>query len=155
MSKKYQKGDLDEIYDKPTKDCMLKAVEFIELDKFEKASMKIYEALGAFKFFLFGFFSDVRVTDITFKKMGIDIDFPNLLADLAFKIILGGDEPAFGLLMKIESTLRATPEGHVHSISKYWYPKLKDINEAWEHFDEVLRIIITYQDRIPRSRWRK
>ena len=154
MSEK-RKIDLNKIHDKPIRDCMLSAIEFIESDKIEKASQKIYEALGAFKFFMFGFFSDVRVTDIKFKKMGLNIDFPNLLADLAFKIILGGDESALELLMRIQSTLRATPEGRVHSISKYWFPKLKDKSEAWEHYEEVLRIILTYQDRIPRSRWRK
>lgn len=154
MSEK-RKRDLEKIYDKPIKDCMLKTIEFIESNKLEKASKKIYEALGAFKFFMFGFFSDVRVTDIKFKKMEIDIDFPNLLADLAFKIILGGDESALRLLMRIQSTLRATPDGHVHSISKYWFPKLKNKNDAWEHYDEVLRIILTYQDRIPRLKWRE
>lgn len=87
--------------------------------------------------------------------MGLDIDFPNLLADLAFKIILGGDEQALRLLMRIQLTLKDTPEGHVHSISKYWFPKLKNEDEAWEHYDEVLRIILTYQNRIPRSRWRE
>ena len=87
--------------------------------------------------------------------MGSKIDFPNLLADLAFKIILGGDEQALNLLMSIGSKLKPTAKGRVHSVSKYSFPRVKDKNEAWEHYDRVLRVILAYQDRIPRSRWRE
>ena len=146
---------LNGIYDKPIRDCMLKAMEFIDSDKLEQASKEIYETLAAFNFIMFGFFSDFRVTNVEFKKMGFKIDFPNLLADLAFKIILGGDEQALRLLMSIGSYLKPTTKGQVYSVSKYSFPKFQDRNKAWKHFDDILRIILEYQDRIPRSRWRK
>jgi len=76
---------LNGIYDKPIRDCMLKAIKFIDSDRREQASKEIYEALAAFKFIMFGFFSDFRVTSVEFKKMGFKIDFPNLLADLALR----------------------------------------------------------------------
>lgn len=146
---------LERIYDKPIRRCMLKAVEFIEQRKFEQAAQKIYEALAAFKFILFEFFSDFRVTGVEFKKMGLKIDFPNLLADLAFKIVFGGDEQALRLLMGIGSDLKVTADGRVHTASKYSFPKPKTDKEAWSHYNNILRIILAYQDRIPRSKWRE
>jgi len=149
-----QERNLEKIHDEQIKNCMLRATKLIDLGELKEASNKIYEALAAFIFMMVGFFSDFRVADIKFEKMTREIDFPNLLADMAFKIIFGGDERAFNLLMNIGSNLRPTPEGEVQSISTYSYPILKDKNEVWEHYNEVLRIILSYQDRIPRSKWR-
>jgi len=146
---------LGEIYDKPIRNCMQKAIELIDSGRLEQASKEIYEALGAFKFTMFDFFSDFRVTGIEFKKMGLKIDFPNLLADLAFKIIFGEDEQTLKLLMSIRSELKPMAEGQVRTISRYSFPEFKDRDEAWKHYDNILRIILRYQGRIPRSRWRK
>lgn len=140
----------DMILDIPIRRVMRKAKTLIEKNDLKNASLKMYEALGAFKFMSFGYLSDPRVQGISFKG----IDFPNLLADLAFKIILADDESALRKIMLIGTQYTWTKNGKYGVKSSYPAPELKDKEEANRHYEEILNIILTYQDRLPSSVWR-
>lgn len=137
------------IFDVPIRNRMNEAKAFIEKNDLPNASKKMYEAIGAFKFMSFGFLSDPRVVGISFGG----IDFPNLLADLAFKIIMTDDESALKKIMQIGTTFKVE-DGILKTQSVYPVPTFKDKDEANQHYEEILNIILTYQDRIPPSLWR-
>jgi len=139
----------DTILDVPTRKVMFEAKALVEKNDLPNASKKMYEALGAFKFMSFGFLSDPRVQGISFGG----IDFPNLLADLAFKIIVADDESALRKIMLI-GTKFTTKNGKIVVQSVYPQPQFKDKEEAKQHYEEILNIILTYQDRMPSFIWR-
>jgi len=137
------------IHDAPIKKVLLEAKESVNKNDLHNASQKMYEALGAFKFMMFGYFSDYRVAEIGFSG----IDFPNLLADLAFKIMFSEDEVALRKLLSIRSSFKQV-NGNWVPESVYPIPPFKDSEEAKEHYEDILNIILTYQDKIPASFWR-
>lgn len=140
----------DMILDAPIRRAMLEAKLYMEKDDLQGASARMYEALGAFKFMSFGFLSDPRVEGISFRG----IDFPSLLADLAFKIILAGDEPALKEIMAIGTKFQKK-NGEVIGVRSYYpTPVFKNKEEAMRRYEEILNIILTYQDRMPPSIWR-
>jgi len=139
------------ILDAPIRRVMLEAKSLIEKNDLQNASKKMYEALGAFKFMSFGFLSDPRVEGISFKG----IDFPNLLADLAFKIILADDEVALKKIMSIKTEYTEVKNGKIGVKSVYPTPEFKNKEEANRDYEENLDIILTYQDRVPSFLWRK
>lgn len=132
---------------------MIKANGAIANNELEIASQKMFEALGAFKFIFFGYFADFRTHDMEFNKLGSNIDLPNLFADLVIKIIFGNDEQGIRLLFSIGSKFEIQ-EGSIRSKSNYPTPKFNDKEVATNYFNEILRIITEYQDRVPRSIWR-
>jgi len=132
---------------------MINAKDSIANNELEKASQKMFEALGAFKFFFFGYFADFRTQDMEFKKSGSKVDLANLFADLALKIIFGNDEKAIKLLFSIGSKFE-TNEGVLITKSNYPVPKFNDKEVATNSFNEILRIIVEYQDKVPRLIWR-
>jgi hypothetical protein len=141
----------DMIYDVPIKKAMLDAKAFIEQNDLRNAILKIYEALGAFKFIWFGYLSDPRLVGHTFGGL----NFTNLVADLAFKIILSEDETTLAKLMSIGTDF-TTDQGNVTGIKSVYSPRVpKDKEEANNEYDEILNIILSYQDRVPSSFWRK
>lgn len=140
----------DMILDAPIRRALLEAKLYIKKGELEKASERMYEGLGAFKFMSFGFLSDPRVKGVSVKG----IDLSNILADLAFKIILAQDESALREIMPIR-TYYETRNGKVTGVrSVYPVPKFESKEEAKEHYEEILNIILTYQDRMPPSIWR-
>jgi hypothetical protein len=138
------------IHDVGIRACMVKAKQLIETNDLKGASAKLYEALAAFKFLAFGYLSDPRVNGISFGG----IDFPNLLADLALKVIMAEDETALGKMMMIGSSFKVQDGKIVGVESKYPVPELKSKDEANEHYEDILNIILTYQGRLPSSIWR-
>jgi hypothetical protein len=138
------------IFDYGIKECMIKAKQSIEADDLATASAKLYEALAAFKFLAFGYLSDPRVNGISFGG----IDFPNLLADLALKVIMAEDENALGKMMLIGSSFKVQDGKIVGVESKYPIPVFKNKDEANEHYEDIMSIILTYQGRLPHSVWR-
>jgi hypothetical protein len=140
----------DMILDAPTRRVMREAKFLIEKGELKKASSKMFEGLGAFKFMSFGFLSDPRIKGVVFK--GIDLSI--LLADLAFKIILAQDESALSKLMPIRTYFETT-KGKIGVKSEYPVPVFKNRQEARVHYEDILSIILTYQDRMPPSIWRK
>ena len=141
----------DGIYDVGIKNAMLEAKDSIKKGDFPKASKKMYDALGAFKFFWFAYLSDPRLIGQSFKGLS----FTSLVADLGFKIILSEDEATLKKLTSI-GTDYLTKNGKVTGIqSVYPEPPFREEEEANEHYEEILNIILTYQDRVPFSRWRK
>jgi hypothetical protein len=133
---------------------MIKAKRAIADNELQVGSQKMFEALAAFKFFFFGYFADFRTQDMEFQKFGSNIDLPNLFADLALKIIFGNDEKGIKLLFIIGSKFE-TKEGTIISKSNYPIPKFDHREAATNFFNEILRIITEYQDRVPRSIWRQ
>jgi len=141
----------DMIHDVHIKRVMLEAKKHIGKNDLINASNKMYEALGAFKFVSFGFLSDPRIAKIAFDG----ISLANILADLAFKIIIAQDEPALKKLMAIRTKFTWVKDGQfgVHSV---WQGKpFKDKEEAMKDYEDILHIILTYQDKMPLSIWRK
>ena len=140
----------DMIYDVPIKNVMILAKESIQKDGLQTASKKMYEALAAFKFMWFKYLSDARLVGESFKGL----TFTNLVADLAFKIILSEDEATLQKLMTI-GTEFTTKNGKATGVQSFYpEPHFKDKEHAKEHYDDILNIILTYQDRIPTSIWR-
>jgi hypothetical protein len=140
----------DMIYDVPIKNVMIIANESIQKDDLQTASKKMYEALGAFKFMWFKYLSDTRLIGESFKGLS----FTNLIADLGFKIILSEDEVTLRKLMTI-GTEFTTKNGKATGVqSVYPEPLFKNKEHAKEHYNEILNILLTYQDRIPASIWR-
>jgi len=139
----------DMILDVPIRNVMLEAKALVEKNDLPNASKKMYEGLGAFKFVSFGFLSDPRVQGISFRG----IDFPNLLADLAFKVIIADDESALRKIMLI-GTKFTTKNGKIIVQSVYPQPQFKGKEEANQHYEEILNIILTYQDKMPSFIWR-
>ena len=114
------------IYDVPIKKAMLDAKAFIDNNDLPNASNKMYESLGAFKFMWFGYLSDPRLAGHTFGGL----NFTNLVADLAFKIILSENEATLRKIMLIGTDF-TTDQGNVTGIkSVYSRQLLKDKNEA-------------------------
>lgn len=140
----------DVILDAPIRRAMLEAKLYMEKDDLKGASARMYEALGAFKFMSFGFLSDSRVRGLSI--MGIN--FSNILADLAFKIILAGDEPALKKIMPIRTDYEMK-KGKIGVKSVYPVPAFKNKEQAMKEYEEILNIILTYQDRMPDFIWRK
>jgi hypothetical protein len=133
------------IYDAPIKKVMKESKIYIENKDYTNASKKMYEALGAFKFMWFGYLSDFRTRGITFSK---DLDMPNVLADLALKIILSEDQETLKKLLEIRSWYDIK-EDRVILYSGYPTPILNDEEEALKHYETILNIILNYQDKVP------
>ena len=154
--KKYHEVDYeslaleDMILDAPIRRVMLEAKSLIEKNDLQRASAKMYEALAAFKFMSFGFLSDARISEVTFEG----ISLANLLADLAFKIILAQDESALKKLMPIRTSFAWVKNGKFGVQSIWEVEPFKNKEEATEHYEDILNIVLTYQDRMPASVWR-
>ena len=141
----------DRIYDVPIRKVMVEAKESIEKGDLAHASNKMYEGLGAFKFMWFGYLSDSRVMGVKFETNSGTVTFTNLLADLAFKIILGEDTPTLKKILSIGTDFMKTEVG-VYIKSGYVPPVFENKEKAQEDYDEILNIILTYQDKVPK--WR-
>ena len=141
----------DRIYDFGIRRAMLDAKGFLEKNDLPNAANKMYESLAAFKFMWFGFLTDVRLEKIQSEN----ISLADALAEFAFRIILSEDYPTLEkfLLIKTELVKENDKVVGVRSI----YPKLqfKEKEEANQHYDEILNISLTYQDRVPNFVWRK
>lgn len=140
----------DMILDAPIRRVMLEAKSLIEKNDLQRASAKMYEALAAFKFMSFGFLSDARIREVTFEG----ISLANLLADLGFKIILAQDESALNKIMPIRTYFAWAKNGKFGVQSIWQSIPFKNKEEATEHYEDILNIILTYQDRMPASIWR-
>jgi hypothetical protein len=136
------------IYDAPIRRVMFEAKDSIGKGDLAHASNKMYEGLGAFKFMWFQYLSDPRVMGMTYTTDLGTITFTNLLADLAFKIILGEDMPTLRKILSIGTDFIRTKEGVIVS-SNYNPPSFESKDKAQEDYDEILNIILTYQDRVP------
>jgi len=144
---------IGKIRDIPSRNCMIKAKDFVEKGDLKLASANMFEALAAFKFLLVNHFADFRTVDMKFVKLGRNIDLPNLFSDFAIKIILGNDEQGIRLLFSIGSSL-VVKNNTVVSKSQYPVPLFKDEAMAMDYFNKILRVITEYQDRVPASVWR-
>lgn len=145
----------DRIYDFPIRNRMVEAKSLIEKEDFLGASLKMYEALGAFKFMWFGFLTDIRFENIK-ATSDADYSLAEGLVDFAFKIILSEDETTLEEFSKIKTSLMKMG-GKITGVgSRYLAPlTFKDKEEANRHYEDILNIILTYQDRVPNSIWRK
>ena len=142
----------DMIRDAPTRRVMREAKALIEKGDLKAASNKMVEGLGAFKFMSFAYLADSRA-----KGMLIgETDLSEILADLAFKIILVQDEWALRKFMPIR-TFFESKNGKITGVrSKYSLPLFKDKERARVYYEDILHIILTYQDRMaPPFVWRK
>ena len=75
-------------------------------------------------------------------------DLPNLMADFAFRIILAEDQYTLNKLLQIRS-LWIPKDGGFVPASNYEFYKFKDEEEALAEYDDILNIILNYQDKIP------
>ena len=135
----------DMIYDALIKRVMLESKTAIDEGDFKLAAWRMTEGLAALKFQWFGYLSDPRLRDIIVAR---NVDFPNLMADLAFKIILAEDQYTLNKLLQIRSLWIPQDGGYVPA-SNYEFYKFKDEEEALAEYDDILNIILNYQDKIP------
>jgi len=141
----------DLIYDYGIKGAMLDAKAFLKKNDLPNASGKMYEALGAFKFMWFSFLTDVRLEKIQSEN----ISLADALAEFAFRIILSEDYATLEKFLLIKTELIKENDKVVGVRSIYPTPAFRDRDEASQHYDEILNIILTYQDRVPNFVWRK
>ncbi len=145
----------DRINDVPIRNRMVDAKSSIDKEEFQDASLKMHEALGAFKFMWFGFLTDIRFENIKATSEP-EYSLAEAFADFAFKIILSEDEATLEEFSKIKTTLMKEGDKITGVDSRYLAPlTFKDKEEANKHYESILSIILTYQDRVPNSIWRK
>jgi hypothetical protein len=77
-----------------------------------------------------------------------------VLADLAFKIIMTNDEVALRKIMQIDTNFIDLKDGAFRTQSSWSSPLFTNKEEAIKDYDEILNIILAYQDRIPTFVWR-
>lgn len=142
----------DMIHDVPIRNTMLEARASIEKNDLPNASKKMYESLGALKFMFFRFFADLRFEEIHFKNGNSMAD---LLADLAFKMLIAEDESTLTKFLQIRTKFKLEEGKPIMVESVYPIIPFKDKDEANEHYQDILSIILTYQNRVPPSIWRK
>ena len=142
----------DMIHDIPIRKVMFQAKTHIEKIELPEASKKMYEALGALKFMFFSFFADVRLEEIQFSDGN---SLADLLVDLAFKMLMSEDEATLRKFMQIRTKFKMEKGKPVIIRSVYPIIPFKDKEQANEHYLEILNIILTYQNRVPPSLWRK
>jgi len=136
------------IYDGPIRDLMLQSKNAINTD-LKLASENMYTALADFKSWWFMYLSDHRVRDQVYRD---NLDLPNLLADLAFKIILSEDQNTLKKLLQIGSRWVQTDRG-IELFKEVGFLEFRDEEEALEYYDSILGIILHYQDKVPN--WRE
>lgn len=93
----------DMIHDVPIRKVMFEAKTHIEKNELPNASQKMYEALGALKFMFFRYFADVRLETIRFADGN---SLADLLADLAFKMLISEDEPTLTKFLQIRTKFK-------------------------------------------------
>jgi hypothetical protein len=142
----------DMIHDVPIRKVMFEAREYIEKNDLPNASKKMYEALGALKFMFFRFFADVRLETIRFADGN---SLADLLADLSFKMLISEDESTLTKFLQIRTKFKLEEGKPIMVESVYPIIPFKDREEANEHYQEILNIILSYQNRVPPSIWRK
>lgn len=142
----------DMIQDAPIRRVMLEAKAYIEKNELPNASQKMYEGLGALKFMFFRFFADVSLEGIRFSDGN---SLADLLADLAFKMLIAEDESTLMKFLQIRTKFKLEEGKPVIVESVYPIIPFKDKEEANEHYQEILNIILTYQNRVPPFVWRK
>lgn len=149
----YETLSLEEmIQDIPIRTAMLEAKAFMEKDDLPNSSKKMYEALGALKFMFFRFFADLRLEGIRFSDGN---SLADLLADLAFKILIAEDESTLSKFLQIRTKFKIEEGKPIIVESVYPIVPFKDKAEAYDHYQDILNIILTYQNRVPPSIWRK
>ena len=128
------------------------------IDKGEllEASKKMHEALGALKFIFYMYYSDPRLEEFKFK---VGDSLAGVIADLAFKIVFADDEATLQKVVQIQTSYNIDKIENgvpvVRTQSVYPIIEFKDKEEASTSYEEILNIILTYQDRIPALVWRK
>jgi hypothetical protein len=142
----------DMINDIPIKNVMLQAKDLIQKGELTEASKKIGESLGALKFLFFLYFSDPRLEDIKLKDGN---SLADLIADLAFKMLLADDEATLRKFLQIRTKFKIEEGKPVVTESVYPILSFKDKEEASKYYDEILNLILTYQYKVPPSLWRK
>lgn len=143
----------DLIIDKPIKRVMKMSRKHIEDGDLQKASQRMYEGLGAFKFMLFRYMSDPELSQQRLESKGLDVDLGDILANITFKLIFGDDFNTLKKLSEIKTKFELNPHGSFVR-SEYPTPKFNSSDEAYKDHEELLNIIITYQDKIPSEVWR-
>jgi hypothetical protein len=141
----------DMIYDEPMKQCMLDAKKSIEEGHLSQASKKMYEALGAFKFMWFRYLIDIRGEELQVGNTPLS----NILADFAFKIILSGDQATLEQLTSISTGFLKDGKTVTGVQSVYPTPQFANKEDAVGRYENILDIILSYQDRVPISTWRR
>lgn len=144
----------DQIIDKPIRRVIKWSRDFIDKGDLKSASTRMYEGLGAFKFMMFKYLSDYKISKQMLEKQGLNVDLADILATFAFKIICADDLNSLKKLTEIKTNYLDT-DGIVGVRSDYQVPNFKDKEEAERDYEEILDIIITYQDRIPAESWRE
>jgi hypothetical protein len=78
-----------------------------------------------------------------------NISLADALAEFAFRIILSEDYPTLEKFLQIETEL--VKENYQVVGVRSIYPKLqfKNKDETSQHYEDILNIILTYQDRVP------
>ena len=135
----------DMIYDAKIKQVMLDSKTAINEGDFKEAAWKMTEGLAVLKFHWFGYLSDYRLRGINIAR---NVNLPNLLSDLALKIILAEDQYTLNKLLQIRS-LWIPQDGDYVPASNYEFHEFKDKEEALAEYDDILNIILNYQDKVP------
>jgi hypothetical protein len=103
----------------------------------------------------FSFLTDTRFENVKATSEPA-YSLAEAFADFAFKIILSEDEATLVEFSRIKTSLMKDGDRITGVGSRYLAPlTFKDKEEANNHYEDILNIILTYQDRVPNSIWRK
>jgi hypothetical protein len=130
------------ISDKEIRELMMKASEFISSKDFKSASEKMNVALANFKSKLFAFFADPKLWTILVGEFRLT----NVLADLTLRIFFSNDPNTLKRLIAIP-TIYVPKNGQVPVVWNVIYPTFETEEETRKEYDEILNIVLTYQDR--------
>ena len=158
--KAYFKQDFDSIFleeriiDKPIRCVMKLSRDHIKKGELKEASQRMYEGLGAFKFMMFRYLSDYRISKQMLEGKGLDVDLADIMTNISFKLLFGDDFNTLKKLSEIKTNFAMVKGRGSFVRSNYPTPEFKDREEAEGDYEEVLNIILTYQDKIPSESWR-
>lgn len=132
----------DSIVDTEVRDRMLKANEYINAKNYKSASEWLSSALAVFKSKLFAFFADPRL-----KNASIDgVSITEVLSDLALKIFFSNDVRTLSRMTNSRAQF-IEKDGKTLVVWNTVFTEYQTDDEARKDYENVLNIILTYQNR--------
>jgi len=132
----------DFITDKEIREHMLKAFEFINAKEFRNACEQMNTALAIFKSRLFAFFVDPKLWNIPLGGFPLT----TVLSELTLKIIFSNDMYTLKKLIGLP-TQYVEKEGQIQLVWNVIYAGFETEEDTKKEYDDILNIILTYQDR--------
>lgn len=133
---------VDFISDNNIKIYLEKAQELLKQNKDQEALTQMYQGLGNFRTKIFNFF---RLRELKFIKFG-GITFGDIFGHNNLKLLFFRNLIAMAKFNRMQYTKIEEKKGETYFEWKYNFDGIKD---AKKEFDEVLNIVLSFQDQFP------